>query len=967
MPKISGACPNWLLFSAAVFLCVGCGEQQRRPEARFVRKIDWMQNGSWVKADTHIHTKFSDGAHTVSEVTAKAAEFGCEAIAITDHADRNLQAATPEYAEAIEVARRQHPQLIILAGLEWNVPPFGGDEHATVLVPHHPGEFLWLADFKSQFDDLDREGQNPELAAAGLQWLALTASADGMTPVVIYNHAGRKSQSSLDAVPRIKQWRMTNGLVVGLSGAPGHQRATDLGAYRGPVKLIDRWDPAVAEVGGAWDRLLQEGLDVWAARAPSDFHGEANDYWPGQFSETWLYVPERTPAGVLLAFRAGSFFAAHGHVAREVQLAVETEGLPRGAFPGEVVSVPAGAEIKVRLDGLIPDRDWAGMPNRIDSVEIIIVTEQSVRSLERRLQPSNVLAVTETLQVPPGGMVIRARGRRVVADGPDLLFYTNPIRITDESHTDSVSPKTEHLFSSGKFVRRAVGFLILLLMAICLWTLKTSSKTATSSRATSSRATSTVLDTTLVSRSSNPPRRFHFAVLAMLFTFIAIYGSLVPLEYRPTSLDDAFARFRSIPYLQLNVEARADWVANILLFVPISFLWVAVATVDSRSKLYRAFWVTVILSICLGLSVALEFSQIWFPPRTVSQNDILAESLGSIAGAFLWLAVGQTLTGWTRQYFGATHSKTQIDWLLQAYLLGLLIYSLMPLDLTIHPVELYRKYHDGKIILIPSWEAEFSSLGLWNRVTDMLIFVPVGALATRVWLRQGQNVRSIWTSIAIGASIVTLVELGQLFVFSRFTETMDLLTGTLGVVLGVWLMQRREAGRVDAAGSAGDSARLRRSLKWGAIAAGYAMFLCGLFWWPFQIESNHELIRSNLDGFFRVPFAALYTGSEYNALTEIVRKIILFAVLGMMLAHLILIHRLPTQIRRSFCGIAILSCSLLGTAIELIQSCLPPHVADITDVILYTCGACIGMFVMLRLSKPQPLSGPGFTMPSRKR
>jgi hypothetical protein len=29
--------------------------------------------------------------------------------------------------------------------------------------------------------------------------------------------------------------------------------------------------------------------------------------------------------------------------------------------------------------------------------------------------------------VPPGGITLRARGRRVVEDGPDLLFYTNPI------------------------------------------------------------------------------------------------------------------------------------------------------------------------------------------------------------------------------------------------------------------------------------------------------------------------------------------------------------------------------------------------------------------------------------------------------------------------------------------------------------------------------------------------------------
>jgi hypothetical protein len=31
--------------------------------------------------------------------------------------------------------------------------------------------------------------------------------------------------------------------------------------------------------------------------------------------------------------------------------------------------------------------------------------------------------------VPAGGMAIRARGRRVIEDGPDLLFYTNAVQV----------------------------------------------------------------------------------------------------------------------------------------------------------------------------------------------------------------------------------------------------------------------------------------------------------------------------------------------------------------------------------------------------------------------------------------------------------------------------------------------------------------------------------------------------------
>jgi hypothetical protein len=39
------------------------------------------------------------------------------------------------------------------------------------------------------------------------------------------------------------------------------------------------------------------------------------------------------------------------------------------------------------------------------------------------------MTVTERITVPADGIVVRARGRRVISGGPDLMFYTNPIRI----------------------------------------------------------------------------------------------------------------------------------------------------------------------------------------------------------------------------------------------------------------------------------------------------------------------------------------------------------------------------------------------------------------------------------------------------------------------------------------------------------------------------------------------------------
>jgi hypothetical protein len=412
------------------FFILGCGGKPAQPPSHFVRQISWAGNGRWVKAETHVHTKFSDGAYSLAEVADRAAQFGCNVLAITDHADKNLRAATPKYAEAIQAARTAHPDMVILAGLEWNVPPWGGDDHATVLAPPGPDEWRLLKEFKEQFDDYHRKPHDPALADQALRWLAKQATTDGLSPLVIFNHPSRRWAKSTEIVPHLEHWRQINDLLIGFEGAPGHQRSKPFGAYKYKEKTIDRWDPAAARVGDVWDQLLQKGYDLWAAQTSTDFHKTSEDFWPGQFAETWLYVPECTAAGVLRAFRAGSFFAAHGHIVREVDLLVEAPGLPRPAQAGEAIEVPPGTSLKVSLRLQVPKRDWQNAENRIDNVELIVISKDATQVAASLTPQPTQFVLIEDLKVPAEGLVLRARGKRKMDPEPALMFYTNTVRVT---------------------------------------------------------------------------------------------------------------------------------------------------------------------------------------------------------------------------------------------------------------------------------------------------------------------------------------------------------------------------------------------------------------------------------------------------------------------------------------------------------------------------------------------------------
>jgi PHP domain len=422
--KATAALAVLVVLGAAVFLI------QRRAAPRFEREIPWAGKGVWLTAETHVHSSFSDGSHTVDELVDRAVANGCDVLAITDHLDAGLKAATLEYHAALAAGRKRQPSLVLITGFEWNVPPGKGQDHAVLLVP--PGldaPEVW-AEFKRRFDDLDKEGENAELAVEAFQWMrALSAEEAAGPPVMFLNHPSRRA-ANVDVVASQLEFLAGagDGVFVGVEGAPGHQKANPLGAYGGRLTPEDRWDPSIVTPGAAWDRQLAGGRPLAGALATSDFHSEANgDYWPCEFSATRVYARDRSTVGVIQALRAGSFVGVHGGLARDVQLTLSADGLPRAAIAGESVRLRAGTPATIEVRAAVPDTDWEGMSNRLDLVELIGAGTGGTTVLNSGPLVDGVLR--HQLTVPTGGLAVRARGRKFVENSPDLLFYTNAILV----------------------------------------------------------------------------------------------------------------------------------------------------------------------------------------------------------------------------------------------------------------------------------------------------------------------------------------------------------------------------------------------------------------------------------------------------------------------------------------------------------------------------------------------------------
>lgn len=412
-----------------ILIICGCTSKNDRG---FTRTTPWALTGSWVIGDLHTHTRFSDGALSAADLVNLAVDSGCRVLALTDHSDltNDIATASPQYLSALNELRQRYPELIVIGGMEWNIPPYNGREHVNLLVTPSI-ESTILPNFRVQFDSVGRQPANDDLTSeAALTWLVKNTPPSTLS-VLFYAHPSRKADDADTIAADLVRWRQLTQHMIGFEGGPGHQRSSITGSYKSHFKTIDRWDPAIAKIGGIWDSLLDRGEDIWAAIANSDYHNDKLDYPPCTFSRTHFQVPEQSQRGVLEALIAGSFWADHGHILDDLLFVVQAQGLELPATPGEAISVNSSDEIEVQL----AIKRGEGARNSQLRAELISNCRSGVPELieSHNLGPTESVTSWELRQLRFGAdtesCYARIRVRKDVDDGPDLLAYTNPVRI----------------------------------------------------------------------------------------------------------------------------------------------------------------------------------------------------------------------------------------------------------------------------------------------------------------------------------------------------------------------------------------------------------------------------------------------------------------------------------------------------------------------------------------------------------
>lgn len=432
-----------------------------------------------------------------------------------------------------------------------------------------------------------------------------------------------------------------------------------------------------------------------------------------------------------------------------------------------------------------------------------------------------------------------------------------------------------------------------------------------------------------------------YAWIMLAFIAFVIYGSLVPLTFQSVPIAKAWDRYEEAFSQPVAVDNRADWLANILLFIPLGFVAMGWRCVDK----YRLSPLPIVLILisCSMLSAAIEFTQLYFPPRQTSINDVVAETLGGAIGVLGWLVAGQQVTDYVRQLWGAQGEANWALRLLPGYLVFLVFVHGMPFDLTLSPDLLKKKFHEGRVLLIP-FEGDPLKV-IEKRLINIAYFLPVGILIAglRGWLGRGNWA---WLRVfAIGLALAGGIEFMQLLVLTRYFDSTDIVTGSLAVLAG-WqctrLWQLHQPVRVGESPAFSSALRLGMFLFWAAA-------LLFINWEPFDFATQDW--QQRVGEISWVPFADYYAGNYLSSFDEIVQKTVLFVPFGFLLS---------SWTRSRFdAALAVFSGVLLAVFIEIGQLFLVQyqpgvglvalHHPGVSDLILEGFGAWAGALAAQRL------------------
>ncbi len=275
-----------------------------------------------------------------------------------------------------------------------------------------------------------------------------------------------------------------------------------------------------------------------------------------------------------------------------------------------------------------------------------------------------------------------------------------------------------------------------------------------------------------------------WAAATLLAALTILYASTVigPVgpHFVPIDFSEAVSRFLSMPLARNGSDQRADWMGNLAMLVPLGFMSAAWFSPSRRHVVLAGI---AAFAVCVGFVLAVKFAQLFFPPRTVTLNYVLAQTAGAAIGIILRGVLGRHAAALAPN---ANRMET-FRAVLRLYSVIVFLFFLTPLDFALNLEDLAIQLEKlPETFTTISGEGRPAVVRFALALASIAMTMPIGALLTLRNERRLVAGRSVAAATWIGFCWMILIFALTTLVISGAASLPGVFLRVIGIALGAW-------------------------------------------------------------------------------------------------------------------------------------------------------------------------------------